>query len=276
METTVTGKRIKELRKKHKLTQSQLGEIIGVQKSAVAKYERGEIVNLKRETISKLSNYFNVKPSFLMGIDDENTDMRFFQPKDSEAFCTHVGNRLKLLRKRNGYSQEELAKLLNVDLTTIKNLENGVNHGFDTSLLRKCCEVLDVDSAYFFDMLEPVVNIGDNIKMLREANLLSLEDGAEVIGLTSAQLSEYEEGMKQIPYDVIEKISTYYNCEINMLVGLDFKAHSNEPDFKSRIRLLRINKIWVEEVGDVSYSEEELEELMNYAKYILSKRNNNK
>ena len=66
-----TGAIIRKLRKEHHLTQEQLGEIIGVQKSAIAKYERGEIVNLKRSTIEKLSEYFGVLPSYIMGISEE-------------------------------------------------------------------------------------------------------------------------------------------------------------------------------------------------------------
>ena len=75
MNSNITGERIKKLRKEHKLTQSELGEIVGVQKSAIAKYERGEIVNLKRDTIEKLSKYFDVKPSFLMGMEDSMEEL---------------------------------------------------------------------------------------------------------------------------------------------------------------------------------------------------------
>lgn len=64
--TMTTGKIIKQLRKEHHLTQEKLGEIVGVQKSAIAKYERGEIVNLKRSTIEKMANYFGVLPSCSM------------------------------------------------------------------------------------------------------------------------------------------------------------------------------------------------------------------
>ena len=75
MTDNVTGKRIKTLRKQKKITQEALGEIVGVQKSAIAKYERGEIINLKRETIAKLASYFGVRPSYLMGMDDDTTQL---------------------------------------------------------------------------------------------------------------------------------------------------------------------------------------------------------
>ena len=80
MNSNITGERIKKLRKEHKLTQSELGKIVGVQKSAIAKYERGEIINLKRDTIEKLSKYFDVKPSFLMGMEDTADDFCKVEP----------------------------------------------------------------------------------------------------------------------------------------------------------------------------------------------------
>lgn len=66
-----TGMIIKQLRKEHHLTQEQLGQIVGVQKSAIAKYEAGKIKNLKRETIEKMSDLFGVLPSYIMGISEE-------------------------------------------------------------------------------------------------------------------------------------------------------------------------------------------------------------
>ena len=65
-----TGDIIKFLRKSKNLSQEELGAIVGVQKSAIAKYENGRVKNLKRETIEKLAKYFDVNPSLLiMGID---------------------------------------------------------------------------------------------------------------------------------------------------------------------------------------------------------------
>lgn len=82
METNKTGEIIKKLRKEHKLTQEQLGTILGVQKSAIAKYERGEIVNLKRETIEKLADTFDVMPSYIMGISDSPTHSISLSPHE--------------------------------------------------------------------------------------------------------------------------------------------------------------------------------------------------
>ena len=69
------GQYIKQLRTEKGLSQEELGSLIGVQRAAVQKWECGKVQNLKRETIKKLSEIFNVSPSsFVEGNDNnENT-----------------------------------------------------------------------------------------------------------------------------------------------------------------------------------------------------------
>lgn len=66
-----TGERIKLARKAAGLTQTELAEKIGVKFSAIHKYESGMVVNLKRETIAALADALDVKPSWLMCMDDD-------------------------------------------------------------------------------------------------------------------------------------------------------------------------------------------------------------
>ena len=61
------GDVIKKLREEKGITQEQLGEVIGVQKSAIRKYEKGEVENIKRSSIQKMAEYFGVTPCYLMG-----------------------------------------------------------------------------------------------------------------------------------------------------------------------------------------------------------------
>lgn len=62
------GDRIKELRILNNLTQEELGEKVGVKKAAVQKWESGITKNLKRSTIQKLSEIFDVSPTYVMGM----------------------------------------------------------------------------------------------------------------------------------------------------------------------------------------------------------------
>ncbi len=56
------GKYIKYLRTQKGISQSELGKVVGVQRAAVQKWESGATQNLKRITMQKLADYFDVKP----------------------------------------------------------------------------------------------------------------------------------------------------------------------------------------------------------------------
>lgn len=68
------GDRIKELRIEKGLTQEELGQILGVGKAAIWKYEKGVVANIKRSSIQKMSEYFKVSPNYIMGYSDNRTD----------------------------------------------------------------------------------------------------------------------------------------------------------------------------------------------------------
>ena len=60
------GDKIREARLKKGMTQEDLGNALGVQKSAIAKYEKGRVVNIKRSTLKKISDVLNIAPSELI------------------------------------------------------------------------------------------------------------------------------------------------------------------------------------------------------------------
>ena len=70
------GERIHTLRIQHKMSMEELGSKLGVGKTAIFKYEKGEVENLPRSTIEKMSILFGVSPSYLMCFDewDKNSE----------------------------------------------------------------------------------------------------------------------------------------------------------------------------------------------------------
>lgn len=60
------GTKIKTARLAKGLTQEELGKMVGVQKSAIAKYENGRVVNIKRGTLQKLAIALGMKGSDLI------------------------------------------------------------------------------------------------------------------------------------------------------------------------------------------------------------------
>ena len=60
------GQKIKEARIAKGLTQGELGNLVGLQKSAIAKYENGRVVNIKRSTLQKLASALGLRGSDLI------------------------------------------------------------------------------------------------------------------------------------------------------------------------------------------------------------------
>lgn len=60
------GDKIRAARIAKGMTQEELGQILGVQKSAIAKYEKGRVVNIKRSTLKKISDVLGIRPSELI------------------------------------------------------------------------------------------------------------------------------------------------------------------------------------------------------------------
>ena len=60
------GEKIRAARIAKNLTQEELGKLVGLQKSAIAKYENGRVVNIKRSTLQKLAKALDLRGSDLV------------------------------------------------------------------------------------------------------------------------------------------------------------------------------------------------------------------
>ena len=67
------GERIRFYRNKQGLTMEQLGEMLGVRRAAVMKYEDGSVENIKRSTIKRMAEIFGVSPCYLMWGEETET-----------------------------------------------------------------------------------------------------------------------------------------------------------------------------------------------------------
>ncbi len=91
------GKRLRALRKEKKLTQKQLGNLIGVQDSVISFYELGDRMP-SPEIIARLATVLHVSADYLMGLDRHNTvDLSGLDNTDVEL-VRHLAD---VLRKKN-------------------------------------------------------------------------------------------------------------------------------------------------------------------------------
>jgi len=99
------GKRLKELRKKQKMTQQQLGEAVNVTKVSICCYEKGTRTP-SLETLIDLSELFNVSFDYLMGINQymvSDTDANYGVKVSAEEISL-----LKELRKNSALYEQLL------------------------------------------------------------------------------------------------------------------------------------------------------------------------
>ena len=93
-----------------------------------------------------------------------------------------LGKRLRELRKRKGISQEKLAELINVDPTTISNIENGKNYP-SMMTLENLLEVLGSSflEAFDFEHKDNNVNLLEQIHRRLKENPEKIEDFYKIV-----------------------------------------------------------------------------------------------
>lgn len=78
------SRKIYQLRKERGMTLEEVGNIVGVGKSTVRKWETGMIANMRRDKISLLAKALGTTPAFLMGWDD-NIDIQLMKENKSPS-----------------------------------------------------------------------------------------------------------------------------------------------------------------------------------------------
>ncbi len=105
---------LKYLRKKQRLTQQQLADIVGKKKSIVGNYEKGN-VEPSMETIQKIADYFTINWMSLLGTDFTLTSANVTKTDDNHATVSVTTiatiNELVGLRKENAQKDKKIEKL---------------------------------------------------------------------------------------------------------------------------------------------------------------------
>jgi repressor LexA len=108
------GERIKQRRSELGLTLEDVGEQLGVHRSTVLRYERGDTARIPLDTIEKIAEILHTTPSWLLGWDDEDDgldpDIRLIarsmqdMPQDKRRML------VKIIKTMSDIADEELKK----------------------------------------------------------------------------------------------------------------------------------------------------------------------
>lgn len=141
------GKKIKELRLSRKMTQEELGKIIGVTTSMIGMYETGAR-NPSYAVLKKIAEYFNVTTDYLLGCSEtpqRNNDEKISEEinKDIERGII-LGSNIRRIRKSLGISINKLSTLSGISLGYLSDLENNKSLNPTKETLDKIAKALGV------------------------------------------------------------------------------------------------------------------------------------
>lgn len=115
------GNIIRQRRIELDMTQTELGEKLGVGKTAVAKWEAGKVKNLKRDALQQLADILQISPLALIGIKATNDSKTIsvrkadLTPAASERIEKHIDcekNKQKcIVVYENDFSPEDFAHI---------------------------------------------------------------------------------------------------------------------------------------------------------------------
>ena len=169
------GEKIKTARLAKGYTQEELGKLIGVQKSAIAKYEKGRVTNIRRSVWAKLCEVLDMQP------EDFINDIKYAEKKVKDM---NIGNKIRERRMALNMSQRELSdKMGYSNHSTITRIEAG-EVDIPQSKLAKLADVLQTTPAYLMGCDELTdEQLGKNdiiVDIVRRMRKLDTEQLAEL------------------------------------------------------------------------------------------------
>lgn len=127
------------------LTLAQIAEACGVGSSIVAKWERGEVTNLRRDSINSLADVLQVSPLTLLGREElpaKQTASTIIKE------VTSMGNYLADRRMELGLTQKEISEMVGVSEATVSRWESGAIANMRRDKIKLYAEVLKVSPTF--------------------------------------------------------------------------------------------------------------------------------
>lgn len=98
-----------------------------------------------------------------------------------------IGKNIAKIRKENGYTLSELAKLAKISKSYLSNIERNINKNPSIEVMKKIAAVLNVDIISLVQTgSERDINLGNEIEWVRFLNEL------KELGIEKSQLQQYK------------------------------------------------------------------------------------
>ena len=142
------GEKLKNRRLELNLTLEEVGNMVGVAKSTVRKWETGMIENMKRDKITLLAKALQVSPAFIMGI--EANESVTIETKEQQQINT-ISN---YLYENSKVILSEIKRGKKVDILS----ENKIIATYDVELVLKAYEVKPIKEKFSLKDIEDLAD----------------------------------------------------------------------------------------------------------------------
>lgn len=117
------------------------------------------------------------------------------------------------------------------------------------------------------------ITMGDVFKALRLGSNLSIDEFSNEIGLSIDDIKKYETGRAPIPVNIINLVADFFGISISEII----KAHQNDNNrtptgFEMKKERFERFKMWNKEFGQIHFTDEEINKVMEYTRFLLSQR----
>ena len=220
-----------------------------------------------------------------------------------------IGNRINKIRKEKHITIEEIAEKTGKSRATIYRYENGDIAKMPASIIFEIAKALGTTVEYLMgienkdtfkeltqfatqrrqgDVGLLISNTSERLQYLMQTQNLKQVDILNKclpicdkckVKMGRNHICQYVSGKVKPNQEKLSILALALNVNETWLLGYDVPMTSgieeiadNETKLKTAMRILQRSKKWNEEVGETIFSDEEIDELIDFAKYLISKR----
>lgn len=238
------GQRIRAARLAKGMTQEELGQLLGVEKSAVAKYENGRIVNLKQATLKKISEILEIPASEMIAGDEEQQG-QVVKSATSDSHGIFAEN-LRCYISKSGRTQSEIADALGIPLMTFNDWVRGKTYP-RIDKLEMLAQYFGVSKSELIEKkqvsggekqrADSRIAFSSNLRLCMAKAGKSRREVSEAIGVSYFTFSDWCNGKKYPRIEKLEALAEYFGVSVPDLIDsretnevhVPGEAESQEP-----------------------------------------------
>lgn len=190
-----------------------------------------------------------------------------------------MGNNILKYLELSGKSRKEVANAIGVPYSTFTDWCNRRAYP-RIDKIEKMANYFHVEKSDLIEgighrkLIDATILFRDIIREKGE----NFEEIEKATGIAIEKLEKYYIGSEKLLIEEAKKLAVYFEVDIDFLNRYDYvvKNDKSKNNLQASLRFMDVRDKWNKEIGYADFSDSEIDELINYAKYIIGKRKRSK